>query len=92
MKIFYLLKTHDWNKTFCALVVKTYGFALNHDKGLQIYFFCVSAKQKKRLPERCRKHSMYTPKNCSQLSSNDVHFGTLWDVIKLFTRSSHRGK
>ena len=49
-------------KTFRAYVVMTNGFALNHDKSLQIYFVCVKGqaekiKQKKKLCERCRKHS-----------------------------------
>ena len=34
----------------------TNGFALNHAKNLQIYF-CVKRQAKKRLSERCRKHS-----------------------------------
>ena len=37
----------------------TNGFALNHDKSLQIYFFCVKRQAKKRLSERCRKHSSH---------------------------------
>ena len=41
VKIFDFLKTNDYNKTFCALVATTNCFALNHDKSLQIYFFCV---------------------------------------------------
>ena len=46
MKIFDFLKAIDWNKTFCAKVVMTNGFALNHDKSLQIYFFCVKLQAK----------------------------------------------
>ena len=34
----------------------TNGFALNHDKNLQIYFFFVK-RQAKNDFERCRKHS-----------------------------------
>ena len=40
MKIFYVLKTNDYNNFFGTKVVTTNGFALNHDKNLQIYFFC----------------------------------------------------
>ena len=35
----------------------TNGFALNHDKSLQLYFLCVKRQAKKRLSERCRKYS-----------------------------------
>ena len=31
---------------FYTLVVTTNGFALNHDKNLQIYFFCVKRQAK----------------------------------------------
>ena len=34
------------NKTFCALVVMKNGFALNHYKSLQIYFFYVKRRAK----------------------------------------------
>ena len=34
------------NKTFCAQVVTTNGFALNQDKSLQIFFFCVKRQAK----------------------------------------------
>ena len=33
---------------FCAQVFTTQGFALNHDKLLQIYFFCVNRQAKKK--------------------------------------------
>ena len=46
VKIFDFLKTNGWNKTFCAEVVTTNGFALNLDKSLQIYFFCVKRQAK----------------------------------------------
>ena len=35
------------------------GFALNHDKSLQIYFLCIKCQAKKQLSERCRKHSKF---------------------------------
>ena len=53
MKIFDFLKTNDLNKTFCAQVVTTKGFPLNHGKRLQIYFLCVICLEKKILSERC---------------------------------------
>ena len=62
VKIFIFFLTID--KTFCAKVVTTNGFALNRAKSLQIYFFCVKRpvkkkkkkkKKKKRLSERCQK-------------------------------------
>ena len=34
------------NIFFCASVVTTNGFALNRDKNLQIYFFCVKSPAK----------------------------------------------
>ena len=42
-------------KHFCALVVTTNGFALNHDKNLQINFICVKHKPKDFLKnvEKC---------------------------------------
>ena len=46
VKIFYFLKTIDKNKFFRAWVIKTNGFAFNHDKSLQIYFFCVKRQGK----------------------------------------------
>ena len=45
-KILDFLKTNVLNKTFCAYVVTTTAFALNHDKSLQIYFFCVKHQAK----------------------------------------------
>ena len=33
-------------KLFCAWVVMTNGFALHHDKSLQVYFFCVKPQSK----------------------------------------------
>ena len=50
-KIFDFLKTNDQNKTFCAYVVKTNGFALSHDKSLQIYFFFVKRQAKNDFPK-----------------------------------------
>ena len=47
-------------KSFGASVVTTNGFALNHDKSLQIFFFCVKAPGKKRLSKRCWKDSRQT--------------------------------
>ena len=48
MKIFDFLKTDDLNKTFfCAQVVTTKGFALNHGKRFQIYFLRVICLEKK---------------------------------------------
>ena len=47
VKIFDFLKAIDWNKTFCAKLVTTNGFALNQDKSLQIYFFCVKRQAKR---------------------------------------------
>ena len=41
----WFLKTNDQKKTFSAYVVMTNGFALNHDKSLQIYF-CVKLQAK----------------------------------------------
>ena len=41
----WFLKTNDQKKTFSAYVVMTNGFALNHDKSLQIYF-CVKLQTK----------------------------------------------
>ena len=46
MKIFDFFKTNDQNKTFRAEVVMINGFALNHDKNLQIYFLCVKRQAK----------------------------------------------
>ena len=46
VKIFNFLKTNDYNKSFCAGVVTTNGFALNNDKSLQIHFFCVKPQAK----------------------------------------------
>ena len=34
------------NKTFCTKIVSTNGIALNHDKSLQIYLFCVKHQAK----------------------------------------------
>ena len=33
------------------------GFALNQDKSLQIYLFCLKHRAKNDISERCRKHS-----------------------------------
>ena len=46
MKIFDFLKTNDYNKSVCAGVVTTNGFALNNDKSLQIHCFCVKRQAK----------------------------------------------
>ena len=46
VKILDVLKTIDYNKTFCTQVVTTNSFALNHDKSLQIYFFCLKRQAK----------------------------------------------
>ena len=46
VKILDFLKTTDYNKNFCAQVVTTNGFALNHDKSLQIYYFCLKRRAK----------------------------------------------
>ena len=43
---FFFLKAIDWNKTFCKKVVMTNSFALNHDKSLKIYLFCVKRQAK----------------------------------------------
>ena len=45
-------------KHFVYKAVTTDGCALNHSKSLQIYFFCVSVKQK-RLSERRRQETKY---------------------------------
>ena len=45
-KLFNFLKNNDYNKIFTAQVVTTNGFALNHDKSLQIYFLCVQLQAK----------------------------------------------
>ena len=39
-------KTVTRIKLFCAYVIKTNGFTLNHNKSLQIYFFCVKCQTK----------------------------------------------
>ena len=41
VKIFDFLKTNDCNEMFHTYEVTTNGFALDHDKSLQVYFFCV---------------------------------------------------
>ena len=54
----------------------TNGFALNHDKSLQIYFFCVQC-QAKNHSERCQKHSSYsliTKINLYNFDPLKVHF------------------
>ena len=40
---------------FCAKVVTTNGFALNHDEGLQIYFFCLKRQTKKKKKQKKKK-------------------------------------
>ena len=45
-KYLILFKTNDCNKSFCAWVVTTNSFALNHDKSLQIHCFCVKRQTK----------------------------------------------
>ena len=62
----------------------TNGFALNHDKNLQMYFFCEmrqarkkkkKKKKKKKLSESCRKHSrlsnMHTVKILTRLYKHE---------------------
>ena len=41
-----VVKTNECNKNICAPVVTTNGFALNHDKNLQNYFFYVKRQAK----------------------------------------------
>ena len=45
MKIFDFFKNQWLESNFWAYVVTTNGFALNNDKSLQIYFFCVRKHQ-----------------------------------------------
>ena len=54
-----ILKTNDQNKSFCAYVVTTNGFALNHDKSLQIVFFCVKRQAKNDFPNDVEKTIVY---------------------------------
>ena len=58
-KIFDILKTDDKNKSFGAQVVTTNGFALNHDKILQIFFFCVKCQAKNDFPKDVEKTVVY---------------------------------
>ena len=46
VKIFDFLKTNDCNESFHTQEVTTNGFALDHDKSLQVYFFCVKCQAK----------------------------------------------
>ena len=45
-KYLIFLKSMTRIKLFCTLVITTNGFALNHDKSLQIYFFFVKRQTK----------------------------------------------
>ena len=66
MKIFdVVFKTSYFDKTFCAYLVTTNGFALNHGNSLQIYFFCVKCQTKKKKKKK-KKHTHiqnYFPKD-----------------------------
>ena len=55
VKIFDILKTDDKKKIFGAQVVTTNGFALNHNKILQIFFFCVKCQAKNDFPKDVEK-------------------------------------
>ena len=46
LKCLIYLKPMSRIKLFCAEVVTTNGFVLNHDKSLKIYFFCVKHQAK----------------------------------------------
>ena len=41
---------------FCASVVTTNVFALNHHKSLRIYFFCVKLQAKKKKKKKKKKN------------------------------------
>ena len=64
MKIFDILKTDDKSKSFGAQVVTTNDFALNHDKILQIFFFCVKGQAKNDFPKDVEKTvELYSNRN-----------------------------
>ena len=44
---------------FSAKVVTTNGFALNHDEGLQIYFFCLKRQTKKKKKKEKKKTTFW---------------------------------
>ena len=81
MKIFDLLKTNDSNKTFCAWVVTTNGFALNHNKSLQIYFFCVKRQAKNdSLKDKTSKARNFT-RLINGIWKNDAMFMSNFPIV-----------
>ena len=60
-EIIWCFKNHWLEKKKCAQAVTTNGFALNHNKILHIYFFCVKRQAKNNFLEDVESTVVYNP-------------------------------